>query len=324
MSAIKVSIIVPIYNVEKYLSKCLNSLITQTLKDIEIICINDGSTDDSLSILQEYVQKDCRIKIINKENEGQGVARNIGIKVATGVYVGFVDPDDFVQTDMFEKMYNQAVELDSDIVICDFVKQNETTRKIEKFKFFKKAITPTKTQTIKIEQNKNIALGELYKTLLVSPNYSWNRIYKRELIQKYNIEFSICKSFEDCSFIFKTHNYADRISYINKPLYSYTIRRSSTSRDYSDLLSIYEDIADFVKTINRAELYKINLSYFIVMNSVFIYRTLTEDRKAEFYKVLENKLSPEELIYFRKKLHFRENILSSFIKFCRGRIVKNA
>lgn len=72
MSAIKVSIIVPIYNVEKYLSKCLNSLITQTLKDIEIICINDGSTDDSLSILQEYVQKDCRIKIINKENEGQG------------------------------------------------------------------------------------------------------------------------------------------------------------------------------------------------------------------------------------------------------------
>ena len=99
----KVSIIIPVYNVEQYLPKCLDSIINQTLKDIEIICINDGSIDNSLSILKEYASKDDRIIIIDKENEGQGIARNLGIKKAKGKYIGFVDPDDWVDIQMFEK-----------------------------------------------------------------------------------------------------------------------------------------------------------------------------------------------------------------------------
>ena len=106
MNNIKVSVIVPVYNCEKYLKKCLDSLVNQTLKDIEIICVNDGSTDNSGRILEEYT--DSRIKIITKENGGLSSARNAGIAVAKGEYLGFVDSDDWVDLDFYEKLYNTA------------------------------------------------------------------------------------------------------------------------------------------------------------------------------------------------------------------------
>ena len=103
----KISIIIPVYNVEKYLEQCLKSVINQTFKDIEIICINDGSTDNSLEILEAFQKQDERIKIINKQNEGQGIARNEGLKVAKGEYISFIDPDDWVAQGMYEFLYNK-------------------------------------------------------------------------------------------------------------------------------------------------------------------------------------------------------------------------
>lgn len=104
----KVSIIVPVYNVEKYLSKCLNSLINQTLREIEILCVDDGSTDNSAKILENFVQKDCRVKVFSQKNSGQSVARNVAIEHASGEYLGFVDSDDWVDLDYFEKLYSAA------------------------------------------------------------------------------------------------------------------------------------------------------------------------------------------------------------------------
>ena len=101
---VKISIIVPVYNVEKYLPECLESLIHQTLKDIEIICINDGSTDNSLSILKDYAKKDSRIRIINKENWGISAARNSGINTAMGDFLSFIDSDDWIDLDFFENL----------------------------------------------------------------------------------------------------------------------------------------------------------------------------------------------------------------------------
>ena len=113
----KVSVIIPIYNTEKYLRKCLDSVCNQTLSDIEIICVNDCSTDNSLEILEEYASKDNRIKLIDfKENKGAAVARNAGIDEAKGEYIGFVDSDDFIDLDFYEKLYNKAVKSGADCV----------------------------------------------------------------------------------------------------------------------------------------------------------------------------------------------------------------
>lgn len=114
---IKVSIIVPIYNVEKYLKRCLDSLVNQTLNDIEIICINDGSTDGSLEILNEYGRRDDRIVIINQENSGLSATRNKGIDIAKGQFIGFVDSDDWVSKDYFEKLYNSAIQNEAEIAV---------------------------------------------------------------------------------------------------------------------------------------------------------------------------------------------------------------
>lgn len=135
----KISVIVPIYNTEKYLPKCLDSLTGQTLKDIEIICVNDCSTDNSFQILQKYAVNDDRIKIIDlKENTGAAVARNKGIDEANGEYIGFVDSDDFVDEDFYEKLYNKAVETGADTVKGNIYNFDETTGKVELTDFYNK------------------------------------------------------------------------------------------------------------------------------------------------------------------------------------------
>lgn len=121
----KLSIIVPVYNVEKYLPKCLESLIKQTLKDIEIICVNDGSMDNSLAILKEFASKDSRIKIIDNQHQGVAKTRNTGIEQSTGEYIGFVDSDDYIDIDFFEKLYNSATKSNSDIAIASILKHKK-------------------------------------------------------------------------------------------------------------------------------------------------------------------------------------------------------
>lgn len=127
---IKLSIIVPVYNVTEYLERCLNSLINQTLNEIEIICVNDGSTDNSLCILEKFAELDKRIKIINQKNKGLSGARNTGIKLVQGEYFGFLDSDDWVDLDYFEKLYKRAKNCDADISLGDFIRKGKFKHKI--------------------------------------------------------------------------------------------------------------------------------------------------------------------------------------------------
>ena len=127
---IKLSIIVPVYNVAEYLERCLNSLINQTLNEIEIICVNDGSTDNSLCILEKFAGLDKRIKIINQKNKGLSGARNTGIKLVQGEYFGFLDSDDWVDLDYFEKLYKRAKNCDADISVGDFIRKGKFKHKI--------------------------------------------------------------------------------------------------------------------------------------------------------------------------------------------------
>ena len=115
----KVSVILPVYNVSDYLRQCMDSIVGQTLKDIEIICVDDGSTDDSLAILKEYEAKDQRVKVIQQANAGAGAARNKGLEIATGEYLSFLDSDDFVDVNMYEQLYLKAKAKDIDVVYCN-------------------------------------------------------------------------------------------------------------------------------------------------------------------------------------------------------------
>lgn len=128
----KVSIIVPAYNTEKYISKCLESLVNQTLKEIEIILIDDGSKDNTLNIAKSFMEKDSRIKIISQTNQKQGAARNQGMRVAKGEYIGFVDSDDWVDLDYFEKLYNSAKKYDTDIACAGYKRVKKCKSRVRK------------------------------------------------------------------------------------------------------------------------------------------------------------------------------------------------
>lgn len=202
----KISIIVPVYNVERYLRDCLNSLINQTLSDIEIICVNDGSTDSSPRILEEYASKDSRIKVINKENSGYGASMNMGLAAAEGEYIGIVESDDFVKTTMYEELYNLAVKNNADVVKSDYylyTTSNNQSRKIG---------------IIKPKYTGKVFSVKDYPKILKMPPSIWSSIYRREFLNKNNIRFqeSPGASFQDISFAFKTLSSAERLVFTNK------------------------------------------------------------------------------------------------------------
>lgn len=216
---IKVSIIVPIYNVEKYLKKCLNSLVNQTIAtNIEIICINDCSPDNCLKIIQEYQEKygDQLIKIINHlENKGVAISRNDGLEIARGEYIGFVDPDDWVDLNFFEVLYSKGIESGADIVKGNF----------KKVKNGKRAIISKQNNII----SKNI--------VLFCGIGWWSAIYKNEMIKNNSITFpNICNG-EDDVFLTKTKYYTNRIEVVNDVFYYYFQHLDSLSSLYSNRMT---------------------------------------------------------------------------------------
>ena len=202
----KISVIVPVYNAERYLRECLDSLLNQTLNDIEIICINDGSTDSSPRILEEYVARDSRIKVINKENSGYGASMNIGLAAAEGEYIGIVESDDFVKTTMYEELYNLAVKNNADVVKSDYylyTTSNNQSRKIG---------------IIKPKYTGKVFSVKDYPKILKMPPSIWSSIYRREFLNKNSIRFQETPgaSFQDISFAFKTLSSAERLVFTTK------------------------------------------------------------------------------------------------------------
>ena len=237
----KVSIVVPVYNVEKYLAKCLDSLINQTLKEIEIICINDGSRDNSLSILREYSSKDNRIIVIDKENEGQSVARNSGIEKASGEYLGFVDSDDWVDLDYFEKLYLAAKKYNSDIALATNVRiGNGKTKKrlnIEKEEF----VTSLQDKIDISHQAKNPC--------------PTNKIYRREMIEKNNIQWPEGVYCEDKLFTIQAIYYANGLVTVPAVNYYYFRNPSSTVNskakfNHKDKNNARKAVVEFLKEKN--------------------------------------------------------------------------
>ena len=204
---VKVSVIVPVYNVEKYIDKCLNSLVNQTLKEIEIIVVNDGTKDNSQEIVDKYVKKYPKIvKSYIKENGGLSSARNYGLDYATGEYIGFVDSDDWVELDMYEKMYFQAIESESDIVVCDVVNVYENG------------------SSIYLNSNFNYS-DDVFKNYIISPPMACTRLYKKYLFDKVRFKEGIL--YEDLNLTPGLVKYAKKISFVKNGFYNYLQRTGS-------------------------------------------------------------------------------------------------
>lgn len=210
----KVSIIIPTYNVEMYLVECMESVVRQTLHDIEIICINDGSTDGSLDILKSYAQRDDRIIIVDKENGGYGIGMNIGLDRATGEYIGIVEPDDFVPLCMYEDLYNKAVENDLDLVKADFYRFTRDSETGDMSLVYNHLSKNEK------DYNKVFNPSETPEAIRYIMN-TWSGIYKRSFLNEHNIRHNETPgaSFQDNGFWFQTFIYAKRAMIIDKPYY---------------------------------------------------------------------------------------------------------
>lgn len=210
----KVSVIVPVYNAEKYLEKCLNSLVGQTLKDIEIICVDDGSTDNSYKIAQGFALKDNRIKLFKQENLKQGAARNNGTNQATGEYIGFVDSDDWVDLNYFEKLYNAAKKYDSDIALATNVRiGNGKTKK--RLKIEKEVFVTNLQEKIDI-------------TSQVKNPCPTNKIYRASFLKNNNIMWPEGVYCEDKLFTIQAVYYANGVVSVPEIHYYYYRNPSST------------------------------------------------------------------------------------------------
>ncbi|WP_070000287.1 glycosyltransferase [Cellulosilyticum sp. I15G10I2] len=182
-----ISIIVPIYNVEKYLAKCLDSILAQTIPNIEIILINDGSLDSSLVICKHYAAKDKRICVVDKINEGVAQARNTGLDLAKGNYIGFVDPDDWIEPQMYESMYNKLVHSEHAVCLCNYYK-NDRLGSSPKFLRIKKDIL-NKQEVIDDIVANMIGIDDLMPKYTYIMGCVWRCLYKKEFIDKHNLRF---------------------------------------------------------------------------------------------------------------------------------------
>lgn len=222
-SEIKVSIVIPCFKVEKYLNRCLDSLVRQTLKEIEIICINDGSPDKCIDIMKEYAKKyKEKVKIIDKNNEGLWQARIDGIKKSQGEYIGFVDADDYVDPTFVEKLYEQAKNKDADICICGYERKDEITGKV-----YSKEMCRNSSLTIDA-QNEKGKLLEINSAL-------WNKIYKRELFESVYELKTKPTVIEDGILLQFLYTRTKRIAFVNEPLLNYMIREGS------NINTVYKD-----------------------------------------------------------------------------------
>ncbi len=238
----KLSVVIPVYNVEKYLEQCINSICGQSYQNLEIILINDGSEDGSLNICEDAARKDPRITVISQINGGLSAARNTGMAHASGEYITFVDSDDYVDTEMFSDMITEMEGTDADISVCNFEKfwGNKTKNNI---------VSSNESEALTAAET----LGKLYTDQQVIFVTAWGKIYKRELFD--GVTYPVGRINEDIFTTYKTYAKADKVIYMNRAYYKYRQRAGSIihtkfSLKNLDSLDGLREMKDFVLTID--------------------------------------------------------------------------
>ena len=298
---ILISIIVPVYNVEKYIDKCLKSLVNQTLKNIEIIVVNDGSKDKTQNIVERYKKENSNIILINPTNKGVAAARNIGLKIANGEYIGFVDSDDYVDKNMFKNMYNLAKKNNYDCVQCNFF-----------YTDYNKKIIGNKFCMEKFEVKKYMV--NFFPVI-------WDKIYKKNILK--NICFKEGVFAEDVEFLYKVIPNINSMGYIEKPLYYYYQRFDSESRMFDkrifDYIENWNGIIEYYKNLNLYNKFKLELEYCYVryLYATFISRAATLKNKEDYknaYNLAKVNVK-NNFPHYRKNKYFYMSIKGIYLIF---------
>ena len=302
-----VSVIIPVYNVEKYLRQCLDSVTAQTLSNIEIICVNDSSTDGSLSILEEYAKKDDRIKVVTQQNGGAGAARNRGLSMASGKYLSFLDSDDFFEPDMLELAYRKAEEDRADFVVF-----NSNQYYTDKGKFVE---VPWTLRVKEIPPYTPFSHRQMTDNIFkVFVGWAWDKLYNREFVVKNHLLFQEQRTSNDMYFVFSAVAIAKRISVVNKIL-------AHQRRDAKDSLSktrenswhcFYDALTALRERLQEEGIFKETEKDYInyaLHSTLWNIDTLAEPTRSklidkmnsEWFEALGIKGKPEEYFYNKKE-----------------------
>lgn len=289
---VKVSIVVPVYNVQKYLRQCLDSIVNQTLQDIEIICVDDGSTDESGKILDEYAAKDGRVKVIHKNNTGYGNSMNIGFTAASGEYIGIVESDDYADPQMFETLYQIASANNLDVVKSSFYyyysypeEHNEKCEIVSK-------IMAHRTICPSTDFKSNLEMVQFYN---IKPTI-WSAIYKKDFIRQNDIHFleTPGASYQDAGFNFKVMALAKRVQLIQEAFLHYRQDSENSSiNSKGKVFCVCDEYREMQRFLNSYPLLKSRLGY-VLQRIKFDSYMWNYDRLAQKYKYIFLERASEE------------------------------
>ena len=302
MNDIKVSVIIPVYNAERYLKKCLESVINQTLKEIEIICVDDGSTDSSVSILNEYAKKDSRITVLTQQNLFAGAARNNGMSRAGGKYYAFWDSDDYFEPDALETLYGKCEKENADICLCAaYTFDDGSDKKSIDEAILKRRFLP-KESVFSIETHPQYIFN-------MASNVPWQRLFRADFIKEHSLQFQNLRHANDTYFVLTATYYAKRITYTQKPLINYRTNNSSsvTGKASADPLCAYKAYKAVYDKITAEGISETALqSFYNRLYNGLIRSILLQNEEASMNAVYD-KIKNEGFEYFKIDEHIAED-----------------
>lgn len=313
------SIVLPVFNVEKYLERCIKSILEGTYKDLELVIVNDGTKDDSENIIIRYLEKYNNITYIVKENGGLSHARNVGYTYAKGEYIAFFDSDDYIEKDMYEKLMAKVKEYNYDIVVCDLYMEYEQTGK----KIYVGSNVEKEYKDVEEDNNEIMIRKEIMENIYIAVH---NKIYKKELIEKTfenGMPFVNGMYYEDIVYTYSILQNTRSISFVKEPLYYYVQRTSSISNNYDkklyDIITSVEMLIENAIENNRFEDYKEILEYIGIryMYGTFMKRIAKTKNKKIYLEGYNRVIQEDKKIYEKYGILGKNKKKNSILNNCK-------